>query len=309
MYQTILVPLDGSPFAEHALPYAATIARQAGATLRLVTVSTPLEETSVEGLFISAAEIEADLAQRYQTYLEHLAAKLTGVKVETEVPHGDAGAILVDRIETRADLAVMVTHGRGAFERFMLGSTTDEVICRVNKPVLLIRPAEGAVQLDQKPNLSPALVALDGTPQAEAVLNHVVQLVGLFPQAQMVLMRVVQSTGPHGLVPDVPEARKEAINLRQQLEALQDRIRSETRVYLENLARPWKERGLNVTVRVVVDDQPAQAILQEAKSLHAGLIAMETHGRTGLSRLVMGSTADRVVRSSPVPVLLHRRTS
>ena len=309
MYQNILVPLDGSPFAEHALPYAATLARQSGATLRLVTVSTPLEETSVEGLFISAAEIEADLAQRYQTYLQHLAAQLSGVQVETEVPHGDAGAILVDRIESLADLVVMVTHGRGAFERFMLGSTTDEVICRVNKPVLLIRPEEGAVQLQTAPSLSPALVALDGTPEGEAVLKHAVQLVGLFPQAELVLLRVVRGTGPHGLAPDVPEARKEAVHLHEQLEALQDRIRSDARAYLEQLARPWQERGLRVTARVVVDDQPAQAILQEAKSLKARFIAMETHGRTGLSRLVLGSTADRVVRSSPVPVLLHRRTS
>jgi len=309
MYQNILVPLDGSPFAEHALPYAATLARQSGATLRLVTVSTPLEETSVEGLFISAAEIEADLAQRYQTYLQHLAAQLSGVQVETEVPHGDAGAILVDRIESLADLVVMVTHGRGAFERFMLGSTTDEVICRVNKPVLLIRPEEGAVNLQSVPSLSPALVALDGSPEGEAVLKHAVQLVGLFPQAELVLLRVVQDTGPQGLAPDVPEARKEAVHLRQQLEALQDRIRSDARAYLEHLARPWQERGLRVTARVVVHDQPAQAILQEAKSLQAGFIAMETHGRTGLSRLVLGSTADRVVRSSPVPVLLHRRTS
>ena len=309
MYQNILVPLDGSPFAEHALPYAAAVARHSGATLRLITVSTPLEETSVEGLFISAAEIESELADRYRTYLDHLATRLPGVKVETEVPHGDAGAILCERIAQQADLVVMVTHGRGAFERFMLGSTTDEVICRVEKPVLLIRPEEGPVDLEAQPTLSPALVALDGTPEAEAVLPHVVQLVGLFPQAEMVLMRVVQGTGPHGMVPDLPEARKEATHLRQQLETLQDRIRGEARNYLEKLASQWQTRGITTTARVVVDDQPAQAILAEAKSLKAGLIAMETHGRTGLSRLVLGSTADRVIRSSPVPVLLHRRTS
>jgi nucleotide-binding universal stress UspA family protein len=70
MIRTILVPLDGTPFAEHALPYAATLAKQSGAVLHLVTVSTPLAETSVESTYFSATEFEQDLTARYRTYLK-----------------------------------------------------------------------------------------------------------------------------------------------------------------------------------------------------------------------------------------------
>jgi nucleotide-binding universal stress UspA family protein len=309
MYQSILVPLDGSPVAEQAIPYAATLARHSGATLQLITVSTPLEETSVEGLFISAAEIEQELANRYRTYLSDLAGRLQGVQVTTDVPHGDAGAILCDRIDNTANLAVMVTHGRGAFERFMLGSTTDEVICQVKKPVLLVRPGEGPVALDQEPTLTPALVALDGTPEAEGILEHVVELVSLLPQAEVVLVQVVRGVDRLGGLPDVPVARVEAGNIRQQLEQLQGKLQTDARAYLDGLTAPLLARGIKARSRVLVGDQPAQAILEEAKNLRAGLIAMETHGRTGLSRLVLGSVADRVIRSSTVPVLLSRRVN
>jgi nucleotide-binding universal stress UspA family protein len=306
MYRTILVPLDGSPFAEHALPPAAALARHSGATLHLVTVSTPLAETSVEGMYFSAAEVEQDLATRYRTYLEDVAKRLPGVKVRTDVPHGDAGTTLCALIHAEADLVVMATHGRGAFERFLLGSTTDEVVGHADKPILLVRGSDAAADLAAEARLAPALVALDGTADAEKVLEHVIQVVGLTPGAEVVLLRAIHGVEPPPAGPDVPEARREAQHLQDQLLTLQGGLRGEARQYLDGVAARLKERGVKTRSRVVIADQPAQAILEEAKAAGAGLIALETHGRTGLARLFMGSVADQVIRATTVPVLLHR---
>jgi nucleotide-binding universal stress UspA family protein len=82
--------------------------------------------------------------------------------------------------------------------------------------------------------------------------------------------------------------------------------RREAEEYLMTIALRLQTRGLRVRTHVVVEDRPEEAILQQAEGEHAGLIALETHGRSGLSRLLHGSTADKVVRGAHVPVLVHR---
>jgi nucleotide-binding universal stress UspA family protein len=231
------------------------------------------------------------------------------VAVVTDVLHGDIGPTLcgeIDKPET--DLVVMATHGRGAFERFWLGSTTDDVIRHSSKPVLLVRPEEGPVDLGAEPRFSPALVSLDGTAFAETVLDHAVKLVGLSPAAEIILMRAIQGVAPTSAAPDVEEARREADNIRRQVHDLQSHLRQEAQEYLEGVAGRLRPRGLNVRTHVVIGDQPAQAILEEARSSGAALIALETHGRAGLTRLLIGSVADKVIRAATVPVLVHRRS-
>ena len=80
----------------------------------------------------------------------------------------------------------------------------------------------------------------------------------------------------------------------------------EAEVYLDRIAGRLRERGLRIRTRVAVDDHPAAAILHEAQALQADLIALETHGRRGLSRLILGSVTDKVVRGAHAPVLVHR---
>lgn len=312
MYRTILVPIDGSTFAEHALPAALALARHSGGTLRLITVSTPLVETSVEGLYFSAAEVEEDIVTRYRANLEGIAARLrqrTAGPIVTDVLHGDIGPTLCGEIDkSETDLVVMATHGRGAFERFWLGSNTDDVIRHSSKPVLLVRPEEGPVDLAAEPRFSPALVSLDGTAFAETVLDHAVKLVGLSSAAELILVRAIQGVAPTSAAPDVEEARREADNIRRQVRDLQSHLRQEAKEYLEGVAGRLRSRGLTVRTHVVTGDQPAQAILEEARSSGAGLIALETHGRAGLTRLLVGSVADKVIRAATVPVLVHRRS-
>jgi nucleotide-binding universal stress UspA family protein len=77
--------------------------------------------------------------------------------------------------------------------------------------------------------------------------------------------------------------------------------------YLEETARKLRPRGFAVATRVVTHTQPARAILEYATEWGADLIAMEAHARSTLERLLLGSTTDKVIRASHVPVLVHRQ--
>jgi nucleotide-binding universal stress UspA family protein len=135
VYRTVVVPLDGSPFAEHALGWAQALALEAGATLLLVSV--------VNGR--GARPIADKLPTRIDCYLHETAARLQaeGLEVQSQVVQGDpAEKILRASSEASADLIVMSTHGRSALQRLWLGSVAMEVVRHATLPVLLIRPRE-----------------------------------------------------------------------------------------------------------------------------------------------------------------------
>ena len=310
MFRSILVPLDGSPFAEHALPLALALARRAGARLLLVSVSTPLAEAYVEGLYFSTLELEQEVQARRKAYLEAIARRLAekaNVPVTIAVHHGEVAATLCDLLERgEADLAVLATHGRGALGRVWLGSVADEMIRHSSSPLLLVRPEADAPDLDREPDLTRMLLPLDGTPLAEQILEPAVALAGLIPGAEVILVRAIHALVPAEAVPDTRDSEKEARTLVGQLDAMQARLREEAQRYLDGVAGRLQARGLRARTEVVAEDHPAVAILREAERQRAGVIALETHGRRGLARLILGSVADKVVRGAHVPVLVHR---
>lgn len=310
MYRSILVPLDGSTFAEHALPLALALAKRSRARLYLVTVSTPLAEAYVEGMYFSTLELEQELTARHHHYLETVSNRLrqkNEISVKTAVLHGEVASTLAEVVtQGEADLVVMATHGRGAIGRFWLGSVADEMIRQAHVPLLLVRPNGGTADLSKEPDLSRIVLPLDGSELAEQILGHAAKLAKIIPGAEIILLRAIQALVPVEATPDVPEAEKAARGILHQVQALQTRLRQEAESYLEEIAARLRANGLKVRIQVVVEDQPAVAILEEAETVQAGLIALETHGRTGLSRLIHGSVADKVVRGSHIPVLVHR---
>jgi len=310
MYRSILVPLDGSSFAEHALPMALSIARRSGARLVLATVATPITEAFVEGLYFSTADLEQQVQGRYQDYLNEMARKVTdrsNVEVITTVMHGEVAACLCDYLKRgEADLAVMATHGRGPMGRFWLGSVADEMVRHAPAPVLLIRPGEGAPNWTDEPELGRIVLPLDGTALAEQIIEPMVAIAGLAPGAECVLMRAIHGLVPVEMFPEGDQAEKEGRSVLRHVQQVQQHLRQDAERYLEDVASRLRARGLRVRTEVVIEDRPAVAILNEADREHATMIALQTHGRRGLSRLVLGSVADKVVRGAHVPVLVQR---
>ncbi len=308
MYRSILVPLDGSGFGEHALPLALSIARRAGAALRLVHVHAPFWGGPESGAYPDDA-LDRHLKGRAKAYIDHAAyrvAQVSAVDVKAVLLEGEVAPTLRGLVtSTGEDLVVMTTHGRGPLRRFWLGSVADALVRDLPVPLLLVRPAEAKAELSSELVLKHVLLPLDGTPLAEQMIEPAVAL-GSLTDADYTLLRVVRP----GLPPTYP---LEGVTLDQLAEAAareveerERRLREYVEEYLVGVAAGLRVRGLRVQTRAVVDPQPAIAILREGAAPACDLIALATHARRGLSRFVLGSVADKVIRGAAVPVLVQR---
>jgi nucleotide-binding universal stress UspA family protein len=300
MIRYILVPLDGSPFAEHALPLAMTLARHAGATLHLVQVHVPV--LAVNGVTILDDRLDRTLRDRERVYLEDVRCRVADrvhVPVLSALPIGGVADELIEQArQCAADLIVMTTHGRGALSRLWLGSIADEMMRHGLAPVLLMRPPEGPVDLAVEPTPRHMLIPLDGTPDAERVLPAAVELAGLFDSA-CTLLEVVPPVPILGY--DVSGYATGGTDV-----ALLGQLQESARAYVSRVQEWLTARVRRADTDVIVNEQPAHAILEEARARGCDLIALQTHGRGGLSRLVLGSVADRVVRGASCAVLVNR---
>jgi nucleotide-binding universal stress UspA family protein len=296
MFRTILTPLDGSPFAEQALPYALSLARSSGASLDLVEVHIlyALKDPTL-GRYCYDPNLDVQCKQQEELYLEGTAkwlAAVAPVPITSAVVSGLEADGILERIGTgKADLVVMTTHGRGPLGRFFLGSVADELIRRAAVPVLLVRPGEPAPGLVPEPGLENVLIPLDGSTLAEQVLEAATDVIRL-REGSGTLLRVLESRTrvptSKGMPAGAPERDQEA----------------EAWDYLEKIAERFRSEGLRVQTRVVAAPRAAEAILKEAEG--HGLIALATHGRGGVRRMLLGSIADKVVRGAATPVLVYR---
>ncbi len=309
MYRSLLVPLDGSKFGEHALPLALGIAQRARATVQLLHVHPPLAAAYAEGHLFIDGSLDLEFKERQRTYLERLVQRLekvSPVRVTTTVLDGEVAPTIRSAAEsTGASLVVMTTHGRGALARLWLGSVADELVRELSMPLLLVRPGETPPDLANPPALKHVLLPLDGTPLAEQMIEPAVALGGL-TGAEYTLLRVIKPVMPVSYPLHGASLGEEARLLLDRMETMYGQLRQEARDYLEGVADGLRARGLKVQTQVAVEMQPAVAILTEAGARGADLIALETHGRRGLARLFLGSVADKVLRGAAVPLLVHR---
>jgi nucleotide-binding universal stress UspA family protein len=296
----VLVPLDGSEVAERALPLASGLARRAGATLQLLHVHVPLpaDPIYVEGLPLLDEHLHPRRREHERAYLEQVRARVAA-DVPTSVTLLDgsaAGAIARHAATSRAWLVVLTTHGRGGVERAWLGSVTDELARVSPVPLLVVRPEPPAA-----PAIARVLVPLDTSQTSEAILEHAVRIARI-EGAELVLLAIVRPLAaavwlPEGPIGATPVPEPEDVLRRQETAA---------RAYLERTAATLAAAGIRARTRLEVAPSVAPAVLAAAAAEGAGLIAMATHGRSGLARLALGSVADKVVRGGQVPVLLFR---
>jgi nucleotide-binding universal stress UspA family protein len=294
-FRSILVPLDGQPLAEQAVPVGRSVARRCGAALHLVTVQPPISplvlSSDVAGM---AQQMQAATALAMGAYVERVAAtaqcdEITVASALLEGPPAERLAAYVR--EHGIELVVMTTHGRGGLSRLWLGSVADRLLRKLEVPVLLLRPREGP----QPTEYRRVLVALGERAELE-VVEPALTLGAFAGTTSYVLAHVVEPPPPilapapvhaPGLGPEWIQARHHA--------ALR---------YLGPLAERLSQHGLAVETRVVVGGPIAAEVLELARKTGADLIAMGTHGKQGLERLVLGSVADKVVRGSDGPVLV-----
>jgi nucleotide-binding universal stress UspA family protein len=311
MLRHIVVPLDGSPFGEQALAMAVTLARKTDAMLHLVHVIPPPAAEMVEAPFYIDTDLEGRL-RAHQHAVEMASLRRVckrvheegHVRVEPVLLDGEVAESVVEYAARReADLIVATTHGRGPLARFWLGSESDRLVRTARVPVLLVHPGNEAPNLKVDVPLGRIVAAIDGTDLSESILAPVTKVAKAMG-ATVRLVRVVKPVFATSY-PALESAAlaREAEVLLAQIQVAQQRLEQEANRYLELKAQALRAEGITVQTRVDAAETPASAILEEARS--ADLVAVATHGRSGLSRLVLGSVADKVIRGSTVAVLVQ----
>jgi nucleotide-binding universal stress UspA family protein len=310
MYRTIVVPLDESPLGERALPYATFLAQRTGARLLLLEVAIANLVTRNDPQTGEPSTV--DLAAQY---LAEVAARAgDAVTAETVQLSGEPGPeIVAESARRAADLIAMSTHGRSGLGRWLFGSVAEHVIRHARAPVLLVpataeAPADLPTPAEAGGGRAPRiLVALDGSEHSLASLDAASDLATALG-ATLTLLQVV--------VPTVPTPGAVARLGAWGLGALPQEVRDDyqtaelaaARDYLDSVATGLRSQGHEVQVAVETG-WAAGAIVDYARAQTVAAIAMTTHGRSGLARLVLGSVAYETARTAPVPLLLVRPTS
>jgi nucleotide-binding universal stress UspA family protein len=302
VYQNILVPLDGSAAAEHAIPWALSVARQDDAAIRLVRVHlSPSSVMMVGSEPVSDFSVDGAVRDQEAAYLREKLTQLKAVcrcEVTGELLDGPVTAALLECVKARpTDLVVMTTHGRGALARFWLGSVTDKFIRQATVPTLLIRPHDTAADFTITPFIRHILIPLDGSPLAEQVIEPATRL-GQLEGSDYTLLMVVEAVedivalaGKH--VNDLPPPWKG------------EYVHHKAVKYLKDMADTLRIRSMRVHTEVIEHGSAAQTILDYVAKHDNPVIAMATRGRTGLSRLVFGSVADKIIRAATTPVMIY----
>lgn len=299
MYKTILVPFDGSALSARAIPVAVALARRTGASVQLALVHDPSAyipfvpgevaipvydaELVSEHRKADQAALDAGLTELTAQGISATGVLLEGTIIEALVEHAQAAAV---------DLTVMTSHGRSGFERLRLGSVATAYLTRATAPVYLVRGSG----TDAPPELpvGTLLCTLDGSPFAEAILPHA----QTFAEAAGLTMALLSIAVPHAM-PMAPFGA-EALLADDSAIALEEAGRR------EYLTRKAGDCLPGTTVHVVSDMSVPRAIIDETTRTSAGALAIATHGRGGLKRLMLGSVADEVIRHTHTPVLVYR---
>jgi nucleotide-binding universal stress UspA family protein len=289
MYSKISVPLDGSKLAEQILPYVWAIAAPHAIPVELFTVTDP----DARPPFWPPQAGKAYLQDVFNKY------SLPPARAVCHVEIGKPADVIVERNRTDAGcLIAMATHGMSGLRRWLIGSVASKVIQMAVNPLLLIRPAEG-VNPATPVKFTTVIVPLDGSALAEKVLPHVVSLTKTL-KLEVHLIRTYQLPPnayvvADGLIAQGPGQYRVA-------------MQSEAELYLDGKVNQLRAEGLDQIFATAIDGEPAGEIIDIARRTDQNLIAMCSHGRTGIGRWMLGSVTEKVVQHSKDPVLVIRAT-
>lgn len=292
MFKKILVPLDGSETAEAILPFAQEVAKTCDAELILVTA---VQQVGVWDAALTLQVMEKEEETAIQ-YLTDIVARLGGKTRSLVVPGDAAEAILSTADKENADLLAISTHGRSGIRRFLFGSVATKLLEAAEVPVLFLRPKEGEDKGAPGPVVRKILVPLDGSDVALSIMPTVEQFAKTMG-ATLVLY--------HAVAPVVAYPGFEAAAI-PDLNTITDELQKQASEILSRVAAKAKANGVEATTLITLDSA-VDGVLRAGDDVKADLIAIGTHGRGGLGRMVLGSVADGVVRrSADIPCLVIR---
>lgn len=316
MFERILVPLDGTPQSEAALPVALGLAKRLASNLLLMRVS------EVKPPLLDTVKREVEVLTTANEYLHqvftaitdpHYGPSIEPERVKTAVAYGSP----IEQLTTlapfeRANLIVMTTHARTGLSRLVLGSVAGGVVHNAGVPVVLVKPAKAETDQslpERLTHLQPTmadgiaqprlLVMLDGSVEAEAILAPASQLAEKMG-ATLYLLRVEEPFVPveystmvasYGFLygSEVTESDKTR--------------REEAYQYLDEVVAGLQNHNLNC-VKVVRVGQPAVEIAKYVAEINPTLLAMATHARGRVSHSLLGSVAEEVLEATRLPTLM-----
>jgi len=300
MYKVIMVPTDGTGFDREAIRVALRIAERSDAKVRLVRVLATASffgmAATAEGTAIAAEVVHSErdraLSELYALAAECRATSQADITVDLHA--GPVGDVLQGYARRNdVDLIVISTHGRSGISRLSLGSVTDSLIRHTTIPVLVVKPPTSYLNPQVIEAFKRIVVPLDGSMLAEQILPRVLALAKL-EESEITLLNVLipQSYAQREIVdPNLPWWDKDIAH---------------AQTYLFRVAGRLRRNGVAVTTDIVIGENVASAIGDFAGRERADLIAIATHGRGGLARMLRGSVADAVMHSSRLSMLVFK---
>lgn len=279
MYDQILVPTDGSETAEHGATHGCRLAAAVGAGVQALGVV----DTAAAGLFETDVAYAQELRAAAQSGVDRVAeiAASHGLDVETSCPTGAPVETILE-YASRADLVAMGTHGRTGVERFALGSVAERVLRRASVPVVTARNAATEAY-------DSLLVPTDGSETAGRATDRALAIAeatqATVHAVHVVDLALIGAGGGGGAAPEL--ARQLEERGQAAVSAIDERATA---------------AGLSVQT-AVERGSPGNEILRYADREGIDMVVMGTAGRTGLNRVFLGSTTERVIRHATCPVM------
>jgi nucleotide-binding universal stress UspA family protein len=304
VYKRILVPLDGSPLAEIALPYAEELATHLGSEITLINVmgASENQDKPEHRVYISkmTALTEQNIKKSPDSTREKV--KVTSAIIGAPGLRHPAEEIVEYAVKENISLIIIATHGRTGISRWALGSTANKVARASKCPVLLIR---ATADVPKNIHLEKILVPIDGSKPGEAVLPYVENLASKL-KIGVSLLNVVEPPyhiyqyseepgfyGGSGIV-RIPYSEEELKPLKVVAEK-----------YVEGVRKKLGEEGIKTSIEVRTGS-PGEEIILAEKEIRPDIVAMSTHGHSGFGRWEHGSVADKVLHAGNTPLLLVR---
>ena len=296
----ILCPVDFSDFSRRALDHALAVARLYKSTVTALHVVSPSPAVVPVPYYFGAeiappmmlppvdrAKVAADLGRFVES------EEVPGVRLETLVTEApDAPReILVQSDRLAADLIVLGTHGRSGFEKLFLGSITEKVLRKTQRPVMTVPPKTPDAMQIGPAAFTRILCAVDFSPCSKLALDYAISL--------------AQENGATLTLTHVLETRPLYADFTPSVVIDIDAWIREARDRLKTMVPDAVKASVPVT-EVVTEGAPYHEILQLAQTLDADLIVMGVRGRGAADLFLMGSTTHRVIRAAHCAVLTLR---